>query len=208
MSGKPEPKTTVREWLFRGVAAIVGAALAIGVNVSSEQINRSIAEAPPPIREECVQEENTARVGHQDLRIFVSEVSENCWQTSLDDIRPGDSFDVLIAFQNTTGQQVDDATAQAYLPGGYALVPSSTTWGNNRNPEGVQAVSDSIADEGMNLGSYLDGANFWIIFEVQMLATTPVECELTVAAISARLSHAPEPDNTWRSAAIVQPARC
>lgn len=139
---------------------------------------------------------------------MLSEPNQNCWRNSFDDIQPGDSFDVLIEFKNTTGGQVDDATAQAYLPEGFALVPSSTVWGNNRYPDGIAATGDQVTAEGLNLGSYANGANFWIIFEARMVANATVSCELTVVAVSARLSQAPAPDNSWKSAAIVQPARC
>jgi hypothetical protein len=207
MSGKPEPKTTVREWLIRGVAALVGAALAIGVNVASEQINSSIEDSKDTSTA-CPAVARGTPVGHQGMEVWLSPVRELCWGPSLDALGPGDEFDVQLHFFNATGEKVENVVVQALLPDGFELVGGSSRLKNTSYPDG-KIISDGVLDPGINVGHYSNSGGAWLMFTVRVASDFRVSCDqITVYPISARLPYAGGADNSWVSASVVSNGNC
>jgi hypothetical protein len=191
---------------WTALGAIGAGILAIGVNVASEQINSRL-EVTPESAPECEVVEWGRQVDSQQIEIAVREDADHCWRWSLDRTRPGDTFEVLAWWRNFTDSQVNDVTLEAYLPDGFSLVPGTTTLINSNNPDGMK-ISDNVVGAGVNVGSYLHGANAVVMFQVRMSPQMTAPCQLTVYPISIRARLAPEPDNAWKSAAVVLPADC
>lgn len=211
-------KVTRREKVVRAlftVAGAVGAAiLAVIVNVVSAQINNGFDAAampvpvPSPSSTTCV-EGVTAypRTGHQYVEIYVRDDPESCWKPTLDDIDPGDQFQVRVQFVNYTDASVEDVVVHAWMPEEFELVPGTTTIKNSSNPTG-KTVSDNIAGVGINVGKYSPGANVFIKFTARMVPTAIKSCEFHSWAIAARLPDAPAPDNDWSTAGVISVGSC
>jgi uncharacterized repeat protein (TIGR01451 family)/LPXTG-motif cell wall-anchored protein len=100
---------------------------------------------------------------------FTKEVSkhgENKWVENYK-AQPGEVVDYLLQYKNTGDTQQNDVTFRDTLPAGMTYVNGSTVFGNSNFPAGKKA-SDNIANgTGINVGSYLPGANAWAIFSAK-----------------------------------------
>lgn len=208
----PKPtKPTRRErviragWAFGG--AVGAAHLAVVVNVTSEQINIALALAPESAPG-CPATAQGVPSGHQGLKIWLRSEGERGWPQSLDDVRPGDPFDVELHFYNGVGGSQSDVVVQAYMPDGFELVAGTSRLKNANNPHGKK-ISDRILDPGVNVGHYTNGSNAWLMFTARMKPDAAISCgSVTVHPISARLSNAEQNDDDWVSAAIVDNGNC
>jgi len=192
------------------IAGAVGAGLiAVGVNVASDRINdSSSAPAPTSSTPSCTSEQQSSadRLGHNAFAVSLSPARQNCWRTSLDEIRSGDTLDVPFEYRSFTGRQQNDVTLSAHLTKGFTCMRQTTVVSNAERPKGAH-VSDNIAGRGINIGSYANGANAWVIFRVKLLTSLAAPYDLTVWPISGRVSY-PSGDNGWRSAGVVSPGGC
>jgi hypothetical protein len=204
--------STRRERVIRGLFAVGGAVgvalLALIVNVSSPFIIDMLRDGPPVAdRVGCDVGVPPNVVGEVRLGIYLSEPGANCWQTALDGVVPGGVFDALVEMRNFTGEQVDDLTVQVQLPAGVNLVAGSTTWGNARNPDGLDA-GDGIVSDGLNFGSYGNGANVWAIFTLRLDEGIQVPCGLSSSPVYARLPFQSGQEANWEGAALVVKRHC
>jgi hypothetical protein len=209
--------TTRREKVARVLFAIGGAAgailVGIVVNVASEQINKSFDSTIPSSKSAtCLTDASStfAKSGHEVIEVFVAEQSQtnqHCWRRTLDDVLPGDVFQVEIHTANFKGKVVEDVVVEAWLPEAFELVPHTTHLRNFSNPDEKQ-VTDDIVGRGINIGNYHDGSHAYLIFDVRMKTSAPRPCSFTASTIAARLSYASQPDNAWASAAIVDVGQC
>jgi len=104
----------------------------------------------------------------------VSKHGENKWVENYA-AQPGETVDYLLQYKNTSEAQQDGVTFRDTLPAGMTYVNGSTIYGNTLHPSGTPA-SDNIANgTGINVGSYLPGANAWAIFSAKMPAADKLE---------------------------------
>lgn len=208
---------TRREKFIRALYAVGGiigtAAAGLVVAVAAPLIVDWIkgdAGAPIADRPGCDEGGMLAGVGEQNIDVSLSEQGENCWQTSLDGIGPGDQFDVLIRYRNSSGEQVDDVMVKMQLPddGDIELVANSSKVGNSNHPEGADAQFDGIATDGMNIGSYATGGNAWVIATLRLTEDAGISCGLDSRPIYARLPNAQESDTGWVGAVLVSSRYC
>lgn len=105
---------------------------------------------------------------------MVSKHGENKWVESYK-AQPGETVDFLVQYKNTGETQQDDVTFRDTLPAGMSYVNGSTKYGNNRYPTGITATDD-ITTKGINVGSYLPGANAWTIFSAKVADGNKLTC--------------------------------
>jgi uncharacterized repeat protein (TIGR01451 family)/LPXTG-motif cell wall-anchored protein len=98
---------------------------------------------------------------------LVSKHGDNKWVKNYA-AQPGETVDYLIQYKNIGQAQQDAVTVRDTLPAGMSYVNGSTVFGNARYPSGTPA-SDNVANgTGINVGSYLAGANAWVIFNAKI----------------------------------------
>ena len=203
-----------RRWLTNlglwasGVASAVLAGILIATyQFNLEQSAKEVVEPPAAERLGCETGSAAQTDGEQFLEIQLSQSEEDCWQTALDGVNPGDEFDVLVRWRNWTGQRVDDTTIRAYLADGLVFVAGTATWHNATHPDGLAVVGD-LFGTGINVGSYMNSANAYILFTARMSETFDVPCGFAVTAVAAQLPTLPAPENDWPTAGLVTNARC
>jgi uncharacterized repeat protein (TIGR01451 family)/LPXTG-motif cell wall-anchored protein len=98
---------------------------------------------------------------------MVSKHGENKWVESYQ-AKPGETVDFLIQYKNVGQTQQDDVTFRDTLPNGLTYVAGSTKYGNNRHQDGIKANDNITKSTGINIGSYLPGANAWAIFSAKV----------------------------------------
>ncbi len=96
----------------------------------------------------------------------VSKHGANQW-TDTFAAQPGETVDYLITYKNTGEVQQDNVVVKDNLPDSETYVPGSTVLGNGKTPQGAK-VSDNVTTSGVNIGSYLPGANAWVIFSAKV----------------------------------------
>lgn len=197
----------VRVWWAIG-GAIGAAALAVVVNVVSEQVNLSLTTVPEPTPS-CASNIEGTVAGREGMQIWLSPSGERCWVSSLDTVRPGDEFDVRLQYFNATSTEVKDVHIVAYVPDGFELVANTSELKNSSNPD-WKKISDRILDPGINIGSYTAGSNAFVRFSVRVSPDFAMPCGgISVYPISTRLPDAAiEFDTGWVSSSVVSNGNC
>lgn len=209
-----EPWRKRREKLIRlgysCAGALLTAALALGVNVFGGRINRNINNSPVPLQNCTRNSQEFEGSDQRQLEVLVSVADQNCWKPSLDNIPPGQAFDVAILYKNLSDSETDNVTIDSHLPSGFDISPANTLLGNARYPKGVRqegVAASAVVNGGVNIGSYLVGANAWMIFRVYDSAWSKRTCQFSIYPISARITQ-PADISGWVSAGLVTPKRC
>ncbi|RXZ72764.1 hypothetical protein [Agromyces albus] len=194
-------------WASGVASAVLAGVLIVTFQFFLEQSAEEVVEPPTAERLGCESGSPNQADGEQYLTIQLSQPDEDCWQTALEGVNPGDEFDVLVWWRNWTGRQVDDTTIRAYLDDGLEFVPGTATWHNTKYPDGLPVEGD-LLETGINVGSYLNGANAYILFTARMSETFNMPCGFAVTTVAAQLPTLPAPQNEWTTAGLVTNARC
>jgi len=104
----------------------------------------------------------------------VSKHGANQWVESYT-AQPGEKVDFILAYRNTGETQQDDVTFRDTLPAGLSYVAGSTKWNNasNRDMTATDTLTNGV---GVNVGSYMPGANAWVIFSATVAQTKDLVC--------------------------------
>lgn len=106
----------------------------------------------------------------------VSKHGANKWTDNYT-AKPGEVVDFLLEYKNTGAAQQDNVTFRDTLPKGLSYVAKSGTWSNARN-QNVKFTTDANLTNGtgINVGSYLTGANAYIIFSAKVADVDALKC--------------------------------
>lgn len=93
--------------------------------------------------------------------------------------KPGDRVDLLVECVNTGMGQADNVVIRMGQPASLTPVPMTAYYGNSNHPRGVPATGwgdgTALFARGLNLGSYLSGANCWVIIEARVPKRVPAK---------------------------------
>lgn len=93
--------------------------------------------------------------------------------------KPGARVDLLMNCVNTGMGQADNVVIRIGQPASLTPVPWTAYFGNSNYPRGVPATAwgdgTAIFAEGLNLGSYLSGANCWVIIVARVPKRAPAK---------------------------------
>lgn len=208
MVAKKDRQAAVKVAFASIIAGLVGAVIAaLGPAVVERFENRDTISPDMAEGAGCVEGSGDAVEGEQYLRVLLSKQGDNCWRAGLNGAKGDDSVDVLMQWRNWTGTQVDDVTIAAVLGDAYDYQPGSARWFSAGEPDGVEAPDDLFAG-GINIGSYGDGANAYVLFTVRLDADFTPECGLQAQPVYALLPATKDVPDTWSTAVALTDRRC
>ncbi|USN96855.1 MAG: DUF11 domain-containing protein [Candidatus Nomurabacteria bacterium] len=89
------------------------------------------------------------------------------WHSSVN-VKPGDTVDYLLGYQNTSGEEQDNVWFQDTLPKGITYVPGSTQLTNAANTSPLTLSNNLTNGTGVNVGNYADNANAYVKFKAKV----------------------------------------
>ena len=105
----------------------------------------------------------------------VSKHGANKWVENYQ-AQPGEVVDFMLVYKNTGEVQHDDVTFRDTLPTGLSYVANSNTWSNARTQNVPVTTSNLTNGTGINVGSYLPGANAYTIFSAKVAEKEQLKC--------------------------------
>ena len=114
------------------------------------------------------------------LDIRVRRAKGDCWQRSINGLRQGDTFEVILSMENNTRETIYDVMVLATLSDHTTLVPGSSLIANPTHPQGVSTEDRVIT--GINIGDYPSGSNAFLKFRVQIAYDFVPQCGLALNA--------------------------
>ena len=105
----------------------------------------------------------------------VSKHGENKWVENYQ-AQPGEVVDFMLVYKNTGEVRHDDVTFRDTLPTGLSYVANSNTWSNARTQNVPVTTSNLTNGTGINVGSYLPGANAYTIFSAKVAEKEQLKC--------------------------------
>jgi hypothetical protein len=106
------------------------------------------------------------------IKTWVRKDGAENWSESVE-AEEGDLLDFRTELKNTGNSTVWNLTAKWYIPSYMELEAGTTEIYNSTHPDGV-IISDTIMNEGVNIGHYGSGSNVWLYFSVRIGETPPV----------------------------------
>lgn len=101
--------------------------------------------------------------------------ADKTWKKSVA-VKPGDTVDYRINYENTGTTLQDNVHVRDYLPAGMTYVAGSTKIANPTNPQYV-ATSDGITSgDGINIGGYPAGSNAYLLFSAKVGSAQDLKC--------------------------------
>jgi uncharacterized repeat protein (TIGR01451 family)/LPXTG-motif cell wall-anchored protein len=91
-------------------------------------------------------------------------------------VKPGDSVDFLISYDNTGDTRQNNVTVKDVLPAGLTYVNGSTYVTNSTSPNGTKVSDNLTTSTGINITDYAPGAGAYVKFSAKVNAndTLPV----------------------------------
>ena len=89
---------------------------------------------------------------------------------------PGSTVSYLVTVNNTGKDVEDNVSVRDALPANEHIVPGSTTITNGNFPNGVNAGSDDVVSNGINIGSYNAGAVGYVKYKATIDPTNILPC--------------------------------
>jgi uncharacterized repeat protein (TIGR01451 family) len=105
----------------------------------------------------------------------VSKHGANQWSKDYK-AAPGETIDYLINYKNTGEAQMDNVVVKDTLPAGVSYVAGSSVLGNALYPSGIKTNDGVTTPTGINVGSYKNGGNAWVIFSAKVANSKELEC--------------------------------
>lgn len=92
------------------------------------------------------------------------------WKTSVD-AKVGDKVEFQVQYKNTSNDAIThrDVTIKDILPKNMQYVKGTTKLFNSNHPNGMNILSDTITDYGINIGHYDKGANAYVRFTAEVV---------------------------------------
>lgn len=134
---------------------------------------------------------------------------ETCFSALEVGVRVGDVLNVRLEFTNLTHEQVDDVVVRVYLADGLEVIDNTTQIMNSNAPEGQWVGEDTIAEQGLNIGSYGPSANALLVFDVRVseLGESETPCAPAVSLVWGQAS-TPSGSSPWSVAALLDQQPC
>lgn len=212
MAAAKGPKTTKRERIIRVLWAVGGAfgaaILAVGVNVVSEQINNVLDLVPSNSSCPPTTSNGYPLEGEQYVEVLLRHDEAGCWAATLTDVSPGDVFQMMIHYRNFTGEKQEGVALRAALPEEFAYVPGSTEIVNSSTDGEWVPEIDGIASTGVVVGSYLNGGNVALKFEVRMNPSMSIPCEFVPWPLAAYIDSAVDQNRHSSIAGVITLQNC
>ena len=187
------------------ISGFVGCVLTIVSGVATTQINDAIQAASRPkesVSAPCPTiRPGTPTEGNDYIEAFVSEGNANCWRQTLDSIRVGDQFQMMIQYANHTKVQQNGVVLLATLPKGFEYVAGSTMIANSITKGKYESTADGITSVGFNVGSFQPKGNVYMKFKVAMTGDVGRLCNIWTWALGANAKTGA--GSSWASAGIV-----
>ena len=130
----------------------------------------------------CITVRNTAGVSHPivvdidtytptyriEQKVRLAGTTE--WKTSVD-AKVGDKVEFQVQYKNTSNDAIThrDVTIKDILPKNMQYVKGTTKLFNSNHPNGMNILSDTITDYGINIGHYDKGANAYVRFTAEVV---------------------------------------
>ena len=105
----------------------------------------------------------------------VSKHGANQWSKEYT-ATPGETVDYLINYKNTGEAQQDNVVIKDALPAGTSYVAGSSVLGSALYPNGIKTNDGVTTATGINVGSYKNGGNAWVIFSAKIGAAKELIC--------------------------------
>lgn len=90
--------------------------------------------------------------------------------------KPGDTVSYLLTFKNTGNTSLQNVTVRDKLPANMQIVPGTTTITNTNNPNGLNAGTDSVVKNGINIGHYAPNSTAYVKFKAKVSAEDKLPC--------------------------------
>jgi uncharacterized repeat protein (TIGR01451 family) len=90
--------------------------------------------------------------------------------------KAGDTVSYLITVKNTGTATLNQVAVRDALPANMTIVPGTTTITNANNPSGVNAGTDGVVKNGIDVGSYQPGALVYVKFKATLAAEDKFAC--------------------------------
>lgn len=91
------------------------------------------------------------------------------------DAKIGDTVEFALGYKNKSGKDVHDVMVIDSLPDNLEYVPNTTVLKNANHPNGTKILTDVLTTTGINIGSYTNGSNAYVLFEAKVVDNN-LEC--------------------------------
>lgn len=89
---------------------------------------------------------------------------------------PGDTVSYLLTVKNTGNTLLNDLSVRDKLPAQEQIVPGSTTITDSNHPSGISAGTDDVVANGIDLGSFNNGAVSYVKFKATIDPADQLAC--------------------------------
>jgi uncharacterized repeat protein (TIGR01451 family) len=93
--------------------------------------------------------------------------------------KPGDRVEWRLEFKNSGKTKLSGVDMFDDLPDHMSIVPGTTEIYNSNNPNGVNAGTDAVVKNGIDVGHYNPGSNAIVIFDAKIADEEELECGTT-----------------------------
>lgn len=93
------------------------------------------------------------------------------WKETVD-AKVGDIVEFMIGYKNKSGKDANDVMVLDSLPNNLQYVPNSTLLKNANHPNATKVITDTLTTTGINIGSYTNGSNAYVLFEAKVIDNT------------------------------------
>ncbi len=93
---------------------------------------------------------------------------DNTWHTSVN-AKVGDKVELQTAYVNTDSSEQRNVTIKSILPKNLRYVPDTTKLFNSNHPNGMNILTNSVTDYGINIGHYMPKANAYVRFTAEVV---------------------------------------
>lgn len=93
------------------------------------------------------------------------------WSETVD-AKVGDIVEFMIGYKNKSGKEAKDVMVLDSLPNNLQYVPNTTMLKNANHPNAVKVTTDTLTTTGINIGSYANEANAYVLFEAKVIDKT------------------------------------
>jgi uncharacterized repeat protein (TIGR01451 family) len=95
------------------------------------------------------------------------------------EVQPGGNVEWKLEFKNSGKTQLDGVDIFDDLPDKMSIVPGSTNIYNANHPGGVNAGTDAVVKNGIDIGNYTAGSNAIVVFKAKVAEEQDLECGVT-----------------------------
>jgi hypothetical protein len=163
---------------------------------------------PPSTRPACgsaFANQASGAAGRQTVGIWVRKSSSDCWRNTLD-VSPGDVFEILVNYTNSTVHRQNNVVLRAGLPASMSLIPDTTNIANANNPNGLKLNPKWVITDGVNIGNYSSNSNAWILYKFRLNGSATTQCGLNPYAVDVQQNSPQESESA--SAGVIYFRAC